>query len=72
VPGFTNWFANQQVLRHRLAHNEPVFSSRTGLHDRLGDVEALFNHVSPTTATVVLAISTVPAIIASCPVTGLV
>jgi hypothetical protein len=59
-------------FRNRLAHNEPVFSSRTGLHDRLSDVDALFNHISPGTAAVVRAISEVPAIIASCPVTGLV
>lgn len=59
-------------FRNRLAHNEPVFSSRTGLHDRLRDVATLFDHLSPTVATAVRATSTVPAIIASCPVTGLV
>jgi hypothetical protein len=58
-------------FRNRLAHNEPVFSSRTGLHDRLRDVETLFDHVAPAAAAMVRAASAVPAIMASCPVSGL-
>ncbi|MFD7161173.1 Abi family protein [Kribbella sp. NPDC059898] len=59
-------------FRNRLAHNEPVFSTRTGLHDRLADAEALLNLISPATAAVVKANSPVPAIMASCPVSNLV
>lgn len=58
-------------FRNRLAHNEPVFSSRTGLHDRLQDVDSLFELVSPTVAAAVRSASAVPAIIIACPVPGL-
>jgi hypothetical protein len=37
-------------FRNRLAHNEPVFSTRTGLHDRLADAEALLKLISPATS----------------------
>lgn len=59
-------------FRNRLAHNEPVFSTRTGLRDRLGDVEALFTLVNPAAATFVKQHSSVAAIMARSPVAGLV
>ena len=59
-------------FRNRLAHSEPVFSSRTGLRDRLADVDTLFDLVAPAAAAMVRAASTVPTIMASCPVSGLV
>ncbi|MFC5264974.1 hypothetical protein ACFPJ1_22910 [Kribbella qitaiheensis] len=59
-------------FRNRLAHSEPVFSSRTGLHDRLHDVETLLGHISPKISAVVRASSEVPAIMATCPVPTLV
>lgn len=34
-------------FRNRLAHNEPVFSTRTGLEDRLTEVRELFELIDP-------------------------
>ncbi|EHR61524.1 MULTISPECIES: Abi family protein [Saccharomonospora] len=58
-------------FRNRLAHNEPVFSTTSGLHDRLRDIEELFDWVAPSAAAHVRATSTVPSLIAQCPVSGL-
>lgn len=59
-------------FRNRLAHNEPVFSSRTGLHDRLRDVQELFAMIDPTIGNYVRTTSTVDSTIAACPISGLV
>jgi hypothetical protein len=59
-------------FRNRLAHNEPVFSTRTGLRDRLADVDELFTLLNPAAAQFVREHSTVPGLIAQCPVPGLV
>lgn len=59
-------------FRNRLAHNEPVFSTRTGLQNRLADVDALFSLINPAAAQFVRHSSTVPMMIARCPVPGLV
>lgn len=59
-------------FRNRLAHNEPVFSTSTGLYDRLGDVKAPFDLVAPEVSEFVSANSGVEAAIAECPVNDLV
>lgn len=59
-------------FRNRLAHNEPVFSTRTGLRDRLADVDALFTLINPDAARFVRQQSSVPALLKACPVPGLV
>lgn len=59
-------------FRNRLAHNEPVFSSRMGLHDRLRDVDELFQLVAPPIAAFIQRASVVPTVVARCPVPGLV
>jgi hypothetical protein len=58
-------------FRNRLAHNEPVFSTSSGLHDRMRDVDELFDWVAPAAAAYVRATSTVPSLLSQCPVSGL-
>lgn len=58
-------------FRNRLAHNEPVFSTSSGLHDRMRDVDELFSWVHPTAAAYVRGTSTVDTLVAHCPVPGL-
>lgn len=59
-------------FRNRLAHNEPVFSTRTGLRSRLTDVRDLFDLVGPGAHSFVRHVSNVDTLIDSCPVPGLV
>ena len=63
--------ARVNKFRNRLAHNEPVFSTSSGLHDRMRDVDDLFMWVAPTAAAYVRATSTVASLLAQCPVPGL-
>lgn len=58
-------------FRNRLAHNEPVFSTRTGLEDRLTEVQELFELIDPDACAYVAGTSTLDAAIASCPIPGL-
>lgn len=58
-------------FRNRLAHSEPVFSTSSGLHDRLRDVDELFTWVAPAAAAYVRVTSRVPSVIAQCPVPDL-
>lgn len=58
-------------FRNRLAHNEPVFSTRTGLEDRLVEVRELFELVAPDAYAYVAAHSTLDAAVSSCPIPGL-
>lgn len=58
-------------FRNRLAHNEPVFSTRTGLGDRLTEVHELFELVDPDAYAYIAVHSTLRATIASCPIQGL-
>lgn len=58
-------------FRNRLAHNEPVFSTSSGLHDRMRDVDDLFDWVAPAAAAYVRATSPVPSLLSQCPVAGL-
>lgn len=58
-------------FRNRLAHNEPVFSTRTGLEDRLTEVRELFELIDPDAYAYVAHHSTLNAAIASCPIPGL-
>ena len=58
-------------FRNRLAHNEPVFSTRTGLEDRLTEVQELFELIDPDAYAYVSDHSTLDAAIASCPISGL-
>ena len=59
-------------FRNRLAHNEPVFSTRTGLHDRLVDVDNLFTLVNPAAAAFIRQRSIVAQVVSQCPVSGIV
>lgn len=58
-------------FRNRLAHNEPVFSTRTGLEDRLDEVQELFELIDPDASAYVAGHSTLDATISSCPIPGL-
>ncbi|HEY5852827.1 MAG TPA: hypothetical protein VIW24_01945 [Aldersonia sp.] len=58
-------------FRNRLAHNEPVFSTRTGLEDRLAEVQELFELIDPDAYAYVAEHSTLGATILSCPIPGL-
>lgn len=58
-------------FRNRLAHNEPVFSTKTGLVKRMEEVETLFRYLRPEAADWVREHSDVPRLIARCPVQGL-
>lgn len=58
-------------FRNRLAHNEPVFSTRTGLEDRLVEVQELFALIDPDAYAFVAGHSTLAATISSCPIPGL-
>lgn len=62
---------NVRKFRNRLAHNEPVFSNKTGLVRRLEDMETVFRFVRPAAARWVREHSAVPGLIAVCPVAGL-
>lgn len=55
-------------FHNRLAHNEPVFSTRTGLEDRLVEVQELFELIDPDAYTYVVRHSTLGAAISSCPI----
>ncbi len=59
-------------FRNRLAHNEPVFSSTTGLADRLLDLNRLLGCVDPIAGRWIAAHSTVASVVSTCPVPGLV
>jgi len=63
---------NVVKFRNRLAHNEPVFSTRTGLDQRRDDVTTLFWMVHPTAAAWTEAHSTVTAVLSRCPVPNLI
>lgn len=58
-------------FRNRLAHNEPVFSTRTGLEGRLAEVRELFTLIDPDAYAYVAGHSTLAAAISSCPIPGL-
>ena len=58
-------------FRNRLAHNEPVFSTRTGLEDRLAEVRELFKLVDPAAYAYVSGHSMLSAALSSCPLPGL-
>jgi len=58
-------------FRNRLAHNEPVFSSATGLAHRLGELTTLFRMIHLQAAAWTQRQSSVPALLAECPVAGL-
>ncbi|MFV0374473.1 hypothetical protein [Microbacterium sp.] len=58
-------------FRNRLAHNEPVFSTRTGLEDRLVEVRELFELIDPDAYAYVAAHSTLSAALSACPIPGL-
>lgn len=58
-------------FRNRLAHNEPVFSTRTGLEDRLVEVRELFELIDPHAYAYVAGHSTLGTEIISCPIPGL-
>jgi hypothetical protein len=62
---------NVRKFRNRLAHNEPVFSSKTGLVKRMEEAETLFRYLRPEAAERVRQHSDVPRLIARCPVPGL-
>lgn len=59
-------------FRNRLAHNEPIFSSRTGLVTRLAEVTHLFCLLAPQAAAWTARGSPLPRLIAACPVDGLI
>lgn len=59
-------------FRNRLAHNEPVFSTRTGFGERLNDVRELLTLIDPEIANFISAQSTVPAVLADSPVRNLI
>ncbi|MGB4778020.1 hypothetical protein [Microbacterium sp.] len=59
-------------FRNRLAHNEPVFSTRTGLTERIGDVRDLLRIVVPEVAPYIFTDSDLDAAIATCPVPALI
>jgi hypothetical protein len=58
-------------FRNRLSHNEPVFSTRTGLEDRLAEVKELFELIDPDVYAFVAARSALGDVIGSCPIRGL-
>ena len=58
-------------FRNRLAHNEPVFSTRTGLRDRLVEVKTLFELIDPDAYAYVAEHSNLDAAISECPIPGL-
>lgn len=58
-------------FRNRLAHNEPVFSTRTGLEERLDDVRELFQLLDPGVFQFVAAHSMVGEALRACPKPGL-
>ncbi|MDR1266634.1 MAG: hypothetical protein LBK42_14015 [Propionibacteriaceae bacterium] len=58
-------------FRNRLVHNEPVFSTRTGLEDRLTEVRELFELINQDAHAYVAWHSTLGAAILSCPIPGL-
>ena len=62
---------NVNRFRNRLAHNEPVFSTKTGLIARMEDAETVFRMLRPEAAEWVRQHSDVPRLIARCPVPGL-
>lgn len=63
---------NLRKFRNRLAHNEPVFSKRTGLAERMRDLDTVFSWLRPEVAAWVGQRSAVPELVARCPVAGLV
>jgi len=58
-------------FRNRLAHNEPVFSTRTGLEDRLTEVQELFELIDPNTYAYIAGHSILKTAISACPIPGL-
>lgn len=58
-------------FRNRLAHNEPVFSTRTGLEARLADVATLFRLIDPDAFAFVIQHSSLPSVLTACPISGL-
>lgn len=58
-------------FRNRLAHNEPVFSTRTGLEARLIEVQELFELIDSDSYAYVAGHSTLGPAISSCPIPGL-
>jgi hypothetical protein len=58
-------------FRNRLAHNEPVFSNKTGLTKRLHEMATVFRHLRPEVAEWVETRSSVPQLFEACPVPGL-
>lgn len=58
-------------FRNRLAHNEPVFSTRTGLEDRLAEVTELFELIDPEAYRYVAGHSALGDSIRSCPIPSL-
>jgi len=62
---------NVRKFRNRLAHNEPVFSNKTGLVKRMEETETLFRFLRTEAAEWVRQHSDVPRLIARCPVQGL-
>lgn len=62
---------NVRKFRNRLAHNEPVFSTKTGLVMRMAEVQTLFRYLRSEAAEWVSEHSDVLRLIARCPVPGL-
>ncbi|MDO5699603.1 MAG: hypothetical protein Q4G51_16695 [Dermatophilus congolensis] len=58
-------------FRNRLAHNEPVFSTRTGLAERLTEVRELFELIDPDAYAYVAEHSMLGSAIDCCPIPGL-
>lgn len=72
-PGHVNQLSDRiRKFRNRLAHNECVFSTNTGLHNRLNDVAALLRLLDPHLEAYVASKSMVPTLVAQCPVPGLI
>lgn len=74
-PGETRGSVHELVqnvvrFRNRLAHNEPVFSTRTGLAARMRDMMTLFTVLHPDAAAWVQQESDVAALVQACPVAG--
>ena len=59
-------------FRNRLAHSEPMFTSRTGLPDRMQDIYKVFAWIRPEVSEWVRETSQVPGLVSKCPVRGLI
>ena len=62
---------NVVKFRNRLAHNEPVFSTRTGLAQRRNDLTTLFLMLHPAATAWTEQHSTIDTVLSRCPVPNL-